>query len=117
MYIIINNFHIFIIKINLYWEVLTKNLNQEPTDGIEKEQFLQVANLLNVYVVEDSSAKNWFAENVSEMYSSKPSRIIQFCVKHRLVLVVRIGIVFFGIFICHIDFARHIDCYHCDNVH
>ncbi|CAK8694814.1 unnamed protein product [Clavelina lepadiformis] len=80
-------------KVNLFWEVLQaygkEDKNEENIDetdkvnGIGKDQFLQVANLLNVNLVEDSSTVNIFYIYARDVYMSRPSRFIRTCVSHR----------------------------------
>ena len=72
---------------NLYWEVLIRgrqeNMDQNLQPAITKEDFLQVSNLLNVYIVQDIVFVNFFSRIAPEVYHSKPSVFIRACVRHR----------------------------------
>ncbi|XP_078484181.1 two pore calcium channel protein 1-like [Ciona intestinalis] len=75
-------------KISLFWEVLNNRNGMEvdisttADGGIELKQFLQLANLMNVYVVEDQSAVNIFVKWAPEVYASRPSKFVRKCVQH-----------------------------------
>ena len=59
-----------------------KNEESEvPT--VTKEDFLQVADLLNVYIVQNNITENLFARCAPEAYLSRASTFIRKCVLHR----------------------------------
>ena len=74
-------------QINLYWEVLNHGKDENPQNGspptITKDDFLQVANLLNVNIVQDTTYVNIFVRYAPQVYLSRPSRCIKYCVNHR----------------------------------
>ena len=91
--VLLSSKNVKMLQVNLFWEVLQaygkEDKNEENIDetdkvnGIGKDQFLQVANLLNVNLVEDSSTVNIFYIYARDVYMSRPSRFIRTCVSHR----------------------------------
>ena len=80
---ILTNNDSWLSQTNLYWEVLIHGKEEESEATISKEDFLQVANLLNVYIVQDTSFVNSFARIAPEVYNSWPSKFVRKCVRHR----------------------------------